>query len=206
MKSISNYLRFFALLLLMSAVAGQAQAMKSPDLVVKETVDSMVSQLEANRALYASNTQALHGMLEQTLVPALNVPRMANLILGRDIAKSASAAQKQAFAKEFKAFLLQTYATGLLNATGSEKVVYEPVNLKPGADRVKVKATLVASDGAQYPIVLSMSNKGDSQWRAYNMEVVGINVIRTYKASFAATLQKKGIDGLIADLRAKNGA
>jgi ABC-type transporter MlaC component len=36
------------------------------------------------------------------------------------------------------------------------------------------------------------------------MEVVGINVIRTYKASFAATLQQKGIDGLIADLRAKN--
>lgn len=206
MKSISNYLRFFALLLLMSAVASQAQAMKSPDLVVKETVDSMVSQLQANRALYSSNTQALHGMLEQTLVPALNVPRMANLILGRDIAKSANDAQKQAFAKEFKAFLLQTYATGLLNATGSEKVVYEPVNMKPGADRVKVKATLVAGDGAQYPIVLSMSNKGDSQWRAYNMEVVGINVIRTYKASFAATLQKKGIDGLIADLRTKNGA
>jgi len=36
------------------------------------------------------------------------------------------------------------------------------------------------------------------------MEVVGINFIRTYRASFAATLQQKGIDGLISDLRAKN--
>jgi len=205
MKQITSYLRF-AILLSVFAVTSQVQAMKSPDLVVKETVDSMVSQLQNNRALYASNTQALYDMLEQTLVPALNVPRMADLILGRDVAKSSSSAQKKAFADEFKAFLLQSYATGLLNATGEEKVLYQPISLKPGADRVKVKATLISGNGAQYPIVLSMSNRGDTQWRAYNMEVVGINVIRTYKASFAATLQQKGIDGLIADLRTKNGA
>ena len=145
-------------------------------------------------------------MLEQTLIPALNVSRMADLILGRDVATASTDAQKKAFIQEFKTFLLQSYATGLLNATGEEKVIYEPVNMAPGADRVKVKANLVSSSGSSYPIVLSMSNKDDTQWRAYNMEVVGINVIRTYKASFAATLQKKGIDGLIADLRAKNKA
>lgn len=205
MKPFISYLRLVAIILSLFAATSQAQAMKSPDLVVKETVDSMVNKLQTNRALYNSNTQALHDMLDQTLVPALNVSRMANLILGREVANSASPAQKNAFIKEFKTFLLQSYATGLLNASGNEKVLYQPVDLKPGADRVKVKATLVSSDGAEYPIVLSMSNKGDSQWRAYNMEVVGINVIRTYKASFAATLQQKGIDGLIEDLRAKNG-
>jgi len=207
MRSIVSFnLRFAFLLLSVFFVAGQAHAMKSPDTVVKETVDSMVKQLQDNRAVYASDTNALHEMLEQTLIPTLNVSRMTDLILGRDIAKSTSPAQKEAFVKEFKAFLLNSYATALLNATGSEKVLYQPVVLKPGADRVKVKATLVSSDGVEYPIVLSMSNKGDTRWRAYNMEVVGINVIRTYKASFAATLQQKGIDGLIADLRAKNSA
>ena len=203
-----NQFKSFARLLMVVAglfvLSSQANAMKAPDQVVKETVDSMVGKLQANRALYNSNTQALYDMLESTLVPALNVPRMADLILGRDVAKSASQAQKDAFIREFKTFLLQSYATGLLNATGEEKVIYEPVQLKPGADKVKIKATLVSSSGSEYPIVLSMSNRRDTQWRAYNMEVVGINVIRTYKASFAATLQQKGIDGLIADLRAKN--
>lgn len=197
-----NTLMVFALLL----VAGQAHAMKAPDVVVKETVDSMVSQLQKNRELYTADNKALYAMLDKTLVPALNVDRMADLILGREVSKSATTAQKKAFISEFKTFLLQSYATGLLSATGDEKVIYEPVDLAPGADRVKIKATLISASGSSYPIVLSMSNKGDTQWRAYNLEVVGINVIRTYKASFAATLQQKGIEGLIADLKAKNKA
>ncbi|RBP49660.1 MlaC/ttg2D family ABC transporter substrate-binding protein [Arenicella xantha] len=204
MKSILSFSRNALIIGGLMLFAVQAHAMKAPDQVVKETVDSMVSKLQSNRAAYTADNKALYGMLEETLIPALNVTRMADLILGREVATSATPAQKKAFIKEFKAFLLQSYATGLLNATGEEKVIYEPVNMKPGADRVKVKATLISSDGASYPIVLSMSNKDDTQWRAYNMEVVGINVIRTYKASFAATLQQEGIDGLIANLRAKN--
>jgi len=204
MKPIQSFARRFFLVLTVLAFAPQVFAMKAPEQVVRETVDSMVSKLHTNRALYKSDNRALYNMLEETLIPALNVPRMADLILGKEVARSASQAQKNAFVVEFKRFLLQSYATGLLNATGKEKVVYAPVNIKPGADKVKIKASLVASDGSEYPITLSMSNRGDDRWRAYNMEVVGINFIRTYRASFAATLQQKGIDGLISDLRAKN--
>lgn len=197
-------LRLSLVFLIFSAFAGQAYAMKGPEQVVKDTVDSMVSQLRANRAAYKSNNQALYDMLDKTLLPALHVPRMADLILGKEYARSSSDSQKAAFVSEFKTFLLQSYATGLLNATGKEKVVYEPIKLKPGADKVKVKASLVSSSGEAYPIILSMSNRKDTQWRAYNLDVAGINFVRTYRSSFAQTLQQKGIDGLIADLRAKN--
>ena len=196
--------RLSLVVMLFAAVSGQTYAMKGPEQVVRDTVDSMVSQLQANRAEYKANNQALYDMLDQTLLPALHVPRMADLILGKQYARSASASQKEAFVSEFKTFLLQSYATGLLNATGKEKVIYEPVNLKPGSDKVKVKASLVSSSGEAYPIILSMSNRKDTQWRAYNLDVAGINFIRTYRSSFAQTLQEKGIDGLIADLRAKN--
>jgi len=192
------------LMLLSMAFVLQAHAMKGPEQVVKETVDSMVSQLQANRAVYKANNQALFDMLDQTLIPALHVPRMADLILGKTFSRSSSKEQKAQFVEEFKTFILQSYATGLLNATGKEKVVYEPVTLKPGADKVKVRASLISSSGESYPIVLSMSNRKDTQWRAYNLDVAGINFIRTYRSSFAQTLQEKGVDGLIADLRAKN--
>jgi phospholipid transport system substrate-binding protein len=200
--------RLIAKSLLLTAVliglTANAQAMKSPDVVVKETVDVMVSKLQSNRALYKSNNQALYDMLNDVLIPALHVDRMADLILGKQYSRSSSAAQKAAFVTEFKAFLLQSYATGLLNASGEEKVVYEPIDLKPGADKVQVKAMLISSSGEKYPITLSMSNRKDTKWRAYNLDVAGINFIRTYRSSFAQTLQEKGIDGLVADLRAKN--
>lgn len=196
--------RLSLVFIVFAAFSGQASAMKGPEQVVKDTVDSMVSQLQANRADYKADNQALYDMLDKTLIPALHVPRMADLILGKRFSRSSTKEQKVAFVSEFKTFILQSYATGLLNATGEEKVVYEPVNLEPGADKVKVKASLMSGTGESYPIILSMSNRKDTQWRAYNLDVAGINFIRTYRSSFAQTLEQKGIDGLIADLRAKN--
>lgn len=184
--------------------SAQVQAMQSPHDVVRQTVDSMVAKLEANRATYEANNQALYDMLDETLLPALHVPRMADLILGKKAANSATDEQKNAFVKEFKTFLLQSYATGLLNATGKEKVIYEPTELAPGDDKVKVKAKLISASGEEFPIVLSMSNRNDTRWRAYNLDVAGIDFIRTYRSSFALSLKEKGIDGLINDLRGKN--
>ena len=181
-----------------------AQAMQSPQDVVRQTVDDMVAKLHDNRDAYKADNQALYDMLDETLIPVLHVPRMADLILGKKVASKATAEQKSAFVEEFKTFLLQSYATGLLNATGKEQVLYEPVNLAPGANKVKIKAKLVSASGEEYSIVLSMSNRRDTRWRAYNLDVAGIDFIRTYRSSFALTLKEKGIDGLTDDLRGKN--
>lgn len=182
----------------------QASAMTGPEEVVKTTVDTMVESLRVNRELYENDSQALYKMLDETLLPALHVQRMADLILGKKMSQKATQTQKVQFVDEFKTLLLQTYATGLLNATGEEKVVYEPVTLAPGADKVKIKAKLVTAAGDEFPITLSMSNRRDTRWRAYNLDVAGIDFIRTYRSTFKQTLVEKGIDGLIAELRSKN--
>ena len=190
--------------LAMALVVGVSHAMQAPDLVVKNTVDKMVENIQSNRLAYQQDSNKLYQMVEDVLVPSLHVDRMSNLILGKETSRSVSAAQKKAFSNEFKTFLMRSYASALLEYTGKEKVSYEPVELKPGADKVTVKATLLASDGQRYPVNLYMSNRRDSQWRAYNMEVAGINFVSTYRATFGAIIQKKGIDGLIAELRTKN--
>ncbi len=181
-----------------------SHAMVAPDVVVKNTVDQIVQNIQTNRATYRADSNKLYAMVESVLVPSLHVDRMAKLILGKNAAKSSTPAQQKAFANEFKTFLMRSYASALLEYTGRESVTYAPVVLKPGADKVTVKATLVASDGQAYPINLYMSNRRDTQWRAYNMEVAGINFVATYRATFGEIVNKKGVDGLIAELRKKN--
>lgn len=181
-----------------------AQAMKAPDQVVRETVDSMVNAIQANRDLYKSDEKALYKMLEETLIPAIHMPRMADQILGKTYARSTSAEQKTEFANVFKDFILTTYASGLLSATGKEKVNYKPMNLKPGADIVKIEAELISGAGEAYPISLYMSNRKDSSWRAFNIEVAGVNFVRNYRSTFKPVLDQKGIQGLIEDLRKKS--
>ena len=90
-----------------------------------------------------------------------------------------------------------------MSATGKEKVNYKPVKLKPGQDIVKIEAELVSASGEAYPISLYMSNRKDTRWRAFNIEVAGVNFVRNYRSTFQPVLDKKGIDGLIADLRKK---
>ncbi|MEM7359747.1 MAG: ABC transporter substrate-binding protein [Pseudomonadota bacterium] len=191
------------ILLCLVLLTTTAHAMKAPDQVVKDTVDRIVENIQSNREAYRADNKKLFAMVEEVLVPSLHVPRMSSLILGK-AAKNASPAQKKAFADEFKTFLMRSYATALLEYTGSEKVNYEPVTLNPGDDKVLVKATLVASDGQTYPVNLYMSNRRDTQWRAYNMEVAEINFVSTYRSSFGGIIAKKGVDGLIAELRTKN--
>jgi len=205
MKLIKYYISYVtALIVFILMFGGQAHAMQSPQEVVKQTVDSMVAKLQQNRSIYQADNKALYQMLDETLLPAIHVPRMADLILGKKVSKTATPEQKSAFVEEFKTFLLQSYATGLLNATGKEQVVYEPVTLADNADKVKIKAKLISASGEEFPIILSMSNRKDTRWRAYNLDVAGIDFIRTYRSSFSLTLKEKGIDGLIGDLRGKN--
>ena len=180
-----------------------AVAMTAPEEVVKNTVNAIVNNIQSNRAAYEADNQKLFKMVEDTLVPAIHVPRMAKLILGSH-AGGASPAQLDDFSNEFQTFLMRSYATALLEYTGSEKVNYLPVDRKPSDDKVVIKAELVSSTGQAYPINLYMSNRRDTQWRAYNMEVAGINFISTYRATFKNTLETKGLAGLIADLKAKN--
>lgn len=189
--------------ILASVFAVNAQAMKSPDQVVRETVDNMVSAIQQNRETYKANEEALYKMLDEILIPAIHMPRMADQILGKTYSRTSSDEQKAQFAAVFKDFILKTYASGLLGATGKEKVVYKPVYLKPGADIVKIEAELISASGDVFPVSLYMSNRKDTRWRAFNIEVAGVNFVRNYRSTFKPVLDKKGIDGLIADLRKK---
>lgn len=193
-----------ALAIVSTVISSPAYAMKAPDQVVKDTVDAIVSNIQQNRAQYREDNKALYAMVEKTLLPSIHVPRMANLILGRETAQSATPEQKAAFANEFKTLLMRSYATALLDYTGEQKVVYEPVNLAPGDDKVTVKAALVSASGKRYNVNLYMSNRKDTRWRAYNLDVAGINFVATYRATFGQTIAQKGLDGLIEELRVKN--
>ena len=49
-----------------------------------------------------------------------------------------------------------------------------------------------------------MSNRRDTSWRAYNMDVAGINFVATYRSTFGDIIANKGVAGLIDELRTKN--
>jgi len=116
--------------------------------------------------------------------------------------RKASDAQRQDFVAQFQTFLMRSYATALLEYSGETVNYKDPV--AKGNDRVVVKAELVSNAGEIYPVNLYMSNRKDTRWRAYNIEVAGINFVSSYRSTFGDIVSQKGIDGLLEDLKEKN--
>ncbi len=202
---------FFISTFLLFGLSFNSIAAQAPDDLVRETFDTVVAQIQSNRSLYEQDSAALYAMLDEYLVPALNLPFMVDLILGKDLASSTPASQHQELVDEFKILLLRTYATGILFATGDEEVVYDPLDLAPDAYRTDINLKLETSEGASFPIKLQMTTRKGrwtkedlGEWKVYNLEVAGQNIARLYRATFARTLKEKGVEGLISDLRAKN--
>ncbi len=192
------------LVLLFAAISAQAQTLSEPEKVVRDTVSAVVENLQTNRELYRRDSEKLYQMIEETLVPALHVPRMAKLILGREASRSATEQQHRDFAAAFQTSLIKTYAPLLLEFAGDDEVVFTPAEIADGADKAIVEAQLVSAAGDSYMLRLFMSNRKDTSWRAYNMEVAGINFISTYRLTYGGIIKQKGVDGLIADLKSKN--
>jgi phospholipid transport system substrate-binding protein len=195
---------FLPALLIVSFVFSLANAAHAagPEAVVKSTVDNLVNKIEQNRAAYKANNAALFKMVDDVLLPVIHEERISALVLGKNWRK-ASPEQQSAFVSEFKTFLMRSFAPAMLEYSG-EKVNYLPSETLKGGDRVVVKAELVSLGGEKYPVNLYMSNRKDTRWRAYNIEVAGINFVAQYRQTFAEIVSQKGIDGLLAELRTKN--
>lgn len=201
---INTLVPIVAAALLFAGGTLSANASKSPEDVVMDTFNLLISNIKANRVAYQADPAALYTMVEEVLTPAIHVESIAAKILGKH-ARSATPAQITAFAEEFKKTLLYSYAVLLLEYSG-QALVLKPSRVV-GDDRVVVNTELVSSNGEEpIPIVFFMSNRGEPNWRARNVEGAGINFVTTYRATYSQNIARNGMDAVIAELRAKNAA
>ncbi len=99
--------------------------------------------------------------------------------------------------------LVRVYAKSLLNYAG-QKIRILP--LRPGKrpSHVTVHTEVNETGGPRIPINYRMYLK-DGAWKVYDIIIDGVSLVSNYRGSFAAEVRRKGIDGLIQTLKARNG-
>jgi phospholipid transport system substrate-binding protein len=120
--------------------------------------------------------------------------------VGRYWRKATPEQQKQ-LQDEFKTLLVRTYS-GALGEVRDQTLSFRPMRFKPEDTEVVVRSEV---RGKGDPIQLDYRmEKTPSGWKIYDLNVLGVWLVETYRTQFAQEISSKGIDGLIASLAQRN--
>ncbi len=153
--------------------------------------------LDKNKAVLKKNPAALTSLVQKEILPFIDFDAMAKLTLGKHW-RTATPAQRIRFTNAYKNMLVRTYAKRMLEYAGATMRAKSSVpNRRPGY--VTVRTVVVPKNGA--PIAANYEVRSKSgQWKAYNVEIAGINMVTNFRTNFTREVSAKGLDSLITRL------
>ncbi|MBP8271191.1 MAG: ABC transporter substrate-binding protein [Sphaerotilus sp.] len=188
-----------ATLVLASAVA---HAQTAPDVWIKQISGEVIEAVKADKAIQGGDTKRILALVDAKILPGVDFQRMTSASVGR-YWRQASPEQQKRLQDEFKTLLVRTYA-GALTQVRDQTVELKPLRAKPEDTEVVVRSEI---KGKGEPIQLDyrVEKVGDG-WKIYDVNVLGVWLVESYRASFAQEISASGIDGLITKLAEKNKA
>ncbi len=186
----------------LAALSVSAQAAKvEPDQLIKETSEKVLSALEKNQQKYKQQPDEIFKLVNDIILPHLDFRAMSKLALGKNWRK-ANSEQQERFVDAFKTMLVRTYSKSLTEYAGQQIKFLPYTPPAEGKRTVKVHTIISQSSGPDIPIDYSLRIKDDI-WKVYDIKIDGISLVTNYRNSFAADINRVGIDGLIDKLLAK---
>ncbi|WP_326536275.1 MlaC/ttg2D family ABC transporter substrate-binding protein [Pseudorhodoferax sp.] len=192
-----------ASLVLAQGVSGLALAAdEAPDAMITRLSSEVLDAIKADKSIQAGDVSKIITLVDTKIMPNVNFQRMTASAVG-PAWRQATDAQKQKLQDEFKVLLVRTYS-GALAQVSDQEISVRPLR---GADdkEVVVRSEVRGrGDPVQLDYRLEKTPGQGAGWKIYNLNVMGIWLVETYRSQFAQEINAKGIDGLIAALAQRN--
>ncbi len=173
---------------------------RTPSQVVRETAVTLTARVEGRQQALAANPGELYKLVGDVFLPVFDTDYAGRLVLGKHW-RTATPAQRQQFIDTFYDFLLRSYARYVLRFE-KEKVRFLPDSGEaPDPKRTVVKTEMQLGDGTKLPVYYSL-HQTPKGWRAFDVRIEGISYVQNYRNQFNAEIGAKGIDAVIARLKA----
>jgi phospholipid transport system substrate-binding protein len=175
-------------------------AEEAPDALVKRISGEVMAAVKADPAIQAGDVNRIITLVDTKIMPSVNFSRMTASAVGRHWRQATPEQQKQ-LQDEFKTLLVRTYA-GALGEVKDQNLSFRPLRSRPEDTEVVVRSEV---RGRGEPIQLDYRlEKAEGGWKIYDLNVMGVWLVETYRTQFAQEINTKGIDGLIATLAQRN--
>ena len=196
--------RFFSVIssfLFAAVLAGAAWAQEAPDKFVGDLSAKVIELLKSDKQIQAGDLKRISELVDTTLMPHVNFERMTALAVGRPW-REATPEQKKQLMTEFRVLLLRTYSNAF-TAVRDQSVNMKPFRGSPTESEVIVRSEIVQTRGEPIQLDYRLEKSGSS-WKIYDVNVLGVWLVQTYRNQFAQEISAGGIDGLIKSLADKN--
>jgi phospholipid transport system substrate-binding protein len=183
------------------ATVATAQTVLAPDELVKKLSADVLEKIRTDKDIQGGNFKKLSDFVDASVMPNVNFERMTALSVGRSW-RQATPEQQKKLMVEFRALLLRTYSSAL-GEVKDETIRMKPLRADPADSEVIVRSEIVRKRGE--PIQLDYRlEKSATGWKIFDVNVVGVWLIESYRNQFSQEINAKGIDSLIASLTEKN--
>lgn len=179
-------------------------AEEAPDEIIRRMSMEVLSTIKADKDVQSGDVRKIINFVDTMIMPKVNFLRMTASAVGRSW-RQATPEQQKRLQEEFKNLLVRTYA-GALSQVQDQSINVKPLRAQAGDTEVIVRTEIL---GRGEPIQLDYRmEKTAGGWKIYDLNVLGVWLVETYRTQFAQEISARGIDGLIATLalRNKNGA
>ena len=176
---------------------------EAPDALIKRVSNEVLDQIKADKSLQSGDVSRIVTLVDTKILPHVNFQRMTASAVG-PAWRQANPQQKQRLQEAFKTLLVRTYA-GALTQVSDQTIAMKPLRASATDKEVVVRSEIVGrGDPIQLEYRLEKTPGQGAGWKIYNLNVLGVWLVETYRSQFAQEINAKGIDGLITTLETRN--
>ena len=184
---------------------GAAAAEEGADALIKRLSGEVLELIRADKAIQAGDVSRIIALVDSKVMPSVNFQRMTASAVG-PAWRTATPEQQKRLQEEFKTLLVRTYA-GALTQIVDQQIVIKPMRAAADDKEVIVRTEVRGQgDALQIDYRLEKISGEGAGWKIYNINVLGVWLVETYRSQFAQEINDKGLGGLITTLSERNKA
>ncbi|MFO1245155.1 MAG: ABC transporter substrate-binding protein [Ramlibacter sp.] len=176
---------------------------EAPDTLIKRLSDDVLGAVKNDKTVQSGDINRIIALVDSKIMPHVNFQRMTASAVG-PAWRQATPEQKKLLQDEFKTLLVRTYA-GALAQVNDQTISVKPLRADAADTELVVRTEIRGrGDPIQLEYRLEKTPGDGAGWKIYNLNVLGVWLMETYRSQFAQEINAKGLDGLIASLAARN--
>lgn len=190
--------------LVMAAPPVLAQS-ASPDEVVGGVINALAESRKSKAAELSGDAAqaAARAVIMRDVAPHMDFARISADAVGKSWS-GATATQRTAIEREFRQLLVHVLAQ-LLVINQADTLSNAQLAAPPRAGEAVVRVGVLRRGGAAAESMQVWLRQVGATWKAYELRVDGVDVVKLYGGNFAIVIERNGgLDGLIKALEQRN--